>query len=99
MEEPIPTMGRAMSIYIREVTTVEEDFHYLFGYAFIELFTELSSTPGIKKELLVANVINDHFPATETDEWKPFSSTIYIRRDPFKETIYVMRYNVLFMLA
>ena len=52
--ESLPDVGKAMSLYIREVTTIDEDFHYLFGYAFLGLFTELSETPGVRKDFVVS---------------------------------------------
>ena len=36
-----------MSIYIRKVVTVDEDFHYIFGYAFMGLFNNQTETPGV----------------------------------------------------
>ena len=97
-ETPIPSIGKAMTVFVREVTTIDEDFHYFFGYAFIGLFTELSETPGIKKERIISHVITDHEPVT-SDEFSALSSMVYVRQDPFKETIYILRYSVLFMLA
>lgn len=87
-----------MTVFIREVTTIDEDFHYLFGYAFIGLFTELSETPGVRKELIVSHVINNHEPMANQEN-SLVSSLVYVRQDPFKETVYVLRYSVLFMLA
>ena len=77
VEAPIAQMGKAMSIFVREVTTVDEDFHYLFGYAFFGLFTDLE-TPGVTKELVIGHVINNHTPTTENTV-SAFSSTLYIR--------------------
>ena len=37
-EVPLPALGNGMSVYVREVTTIDEDFHYIFGYAFVGLF-------------------------------------------------------------
>ena len=78
METDLPDLGKATSIYIREVTTIDEDFHYLFGYAFIGLFTELSETPGVTKELMVSHIIENHAPNSEQD-LANFSLSIYVR--------------------
>jgi hypothetical protein len=51
-----------MSVYIREVTTIDEDYHYLFGYAFFGLFSDNLETPGVKKELTIGSIITDHVP-------------------------------------
>ena len=59
-EVPLPEVGKAMSIYVRETTTIDEDFHYLFGYAFIDLVMGLDQAPGIKKELSVAHIETNH---------------------------------------
>ena len=101
MTEPLPELGKAMSIFIREVTAIDEDFHYVFGYAFLGLlpFIELNDTPGVKKEYMVGHIVRDHLPDFDSEGWKPFTSSIYVRQDPFKETIYISRYNILFMLA
>ena len=89
-----------MSVYIREVTTIDEDLHYLFGYAFQSLFREHSESdsPGISKEFVIGHIVNNHPPTTER-ALAGVSSTVYLRQDPFKETIYIMRYNLLYNLA
>ena len=56
-----------MSVFIREVITIDEDYHYLFGYAFIGLFSDVSSAPGVTKEYRISHVINEHDPTTEQD--------------------------------
>ena len=98
VETPLPEMGRAMSIYIREVTTIDEDYHYLFGYALIGLFTDVGPTPGVTREYTVGKIINDHDPAQDREQYR-FSSTVYFRQDPFKQTIYIQKYNFLYLLA
>ena len=40
VETKLPTIGEAISIYIRKVVTVDEDFHFIFGYAFLGLFRD-----------------------------------------------------------
>ena len=50
IETPLPKMGNAMSLFVREVVTVEEDYHYLLGYAFINLFTDIGDGMGVKRE-------------------------------------------------
>ena len=88
VEEPLPDLGKAMSIYIREVTTIEEDHHYFLGYAFFKLIGKDFGTPGITTKLVVSRVINNHDPAgTHNLSWISFN--VYIRQDPFKETIYI----------
>ena len=100
VETPLPDIGKAMSVYIREVTTIDEDFHYLFGYAFQSLFSDPgeSDQTGISKELVIGYIVNNHAPTTER-ALAGVSSTVYLRQDPFKETIYIMRYNLLYNLA
>ena len=60
MEEPLPDLGKAMSIYLREVTTIDEDQHYFFGHAFFKLIDSNFETPGITTKLVVSKVINNH---------------------------------------
>ena len=67
-----------MSVFIREVITIDEDYHYLFGYAFIGLFSDVSSAPGVKKEYRISHVINEHNPTTQQDQAN-FSSILYVR--------------------
>ena len=70
-----------MTVFIREVTTIDEDFHYLFGYAFIGLFTELNGAPGKKKEFVVSHIVTEHEP-NETSEENPLigiSGMVYVR--------------------
>lgn len=95
----LPTLGKAMSIYVREVTTIDEDLHYLFGYAFVSLFSDLSETPGVKKELKVSKIVQQHQPLDKESGLANFSLSLYVRLDPFKETIYIQKHNLLFMLA
>ena len=84
------------------MTTVDEDYHYLFGYAFFGLFSDSSKDgsdlPGVTKEYIVSHVVSDH-EYLSTDSQARFSSFLHVRQDPFKETIYILRYSVLFMLA
>ena len=88
-----------MSVFIREVTTIDEDYHFIFGYAFTSLFSKVSGdTPGVKRELVISHVINDHEVTTKED-LANFSSIVYVRQDPFKETVYILRTGLLFMLA
>ena len=42
METPLPQKGKAMSIFIREVTTINEDYHYLFGYPLLSYFIKFN---------------------------------------------------------
>ena len=74
----MPDIGKAMSIYVREVITIDEDFHYLFGYAFLGLFTELSETPGVRKEFVVGKIVTDHEPKPDQD-LAAVSGSIYLR--------------------
>ena len=70
MEQSLPRIGKAMSVFVREVTTIDEDYHYLFGYAFIGLFSSSgldSDTPGVTKELVISHVIPEHDPTTKQD--------------------------------
>lgn len=69
MTEPLPRLGKATSIFIREVTTIDEDFHYVFGYAFLGLFLELSDTPGVTKEYMVGHVVSEHTPDVDSEGW------------------------------
>ena len=46
----------------------------------------------------MAQIIENHEPDPE-QELSTLSLSVYLRQDPFKETIYIYRYNVLFMLA
>lgn len=77
-ETSLPQVGKAMSIYIREVMTVDYDYHYLFGYAFLGLFTDISEAPGIKRSFEIGRIINDHEPALDRPNAR-FSLTIYFR--------------------
>ena len=86
VEHNIPKIGNSISIYMREVTTINEDFHFLFGYAFIGLFTEMKDSPGVTREFEISHIS----PESENpDESAMFSATVYIRQDPFKQTIYI----------
>lgn len=87
-----------MSIYIREVTTVDEDFHYIFGYALLGLFRDIKEIPGVTRKHVIGKIINDHEPAYHPSDSR-FSLTIYVRQDPVKDTIYIRRFNVLYLLA
>ena len=82
------------------MTTVDEDYHYLFGYAFFGLFSDTKDDdlPGVTKEYVVSHVVSDHEYLSK-DSQARFSSFLHVRQDPFKETIYILRYSVLFMLA
>jgi len=98
VETTLPSVGKAMSIYIREVTTIDEDFHYVFGYAFLGLFRELSETPGVTRSYEIGNIINEHEPALDRVDAR-FSVSVYFRQDPFKQTIYIRRFNILYLAA
>jgi len=78
VQTPLPSVGQAMSIYIREVTTVDEDFHYLFGYAFLGLFGDNTETPGVTKRHVIGKVLNNHEPTSDRSNSR-FSLSIYIR--------------------
>ena len=82
VETPLASIGTAMSVYIQEVTSIDEDYHYLFGYAFLGLFSDTLETPGVKKEYQVGSIVMDHTPALDRP-LAAFSSTVYIRQDPF----------------
>ena len=60
VEVPLPEVGKAMSIFVRETTTIDEDFHYLFGYAFFDLVMGIKESPGITKEFSIANIEVNH---------------------------------------
>ena len=94
----LPQVGKAMSIYIREVTTVDEDAHYLFGYAFVGLFKDIKETPGVTKRYEIGSIVNEHEPALDRSDAR-FSVTIYLRQDPFKQTVFIRRFNLLYLLA
>lgn len=100
-ETPIPQITKGVSIFIREVTTINEDYHYLLGYPILSKFIEFGDVPGVTKSYVIGNIINDHSLTLDLDneEDKDFSFSIYLRQDPFKETVYILRYNVLFLLA
>lgn len=97
----MPKITKAVSIFIREVTTINEDYHYLLGYPILSKFIEFSEVPGVTKSYVIGNIINDHDPTLDEDnkDDQDLSFSIYIRQDPFKETVYILRYNVLFLLA
>jgi len=59
---------------------------------------DLADNAGVKKEYVVGHVINNHDPPSDLDSAE-VSSTIFVRQDPFKATVYIQRYNLLFMLA
>jgi len=64
METPLPPMGKAMSIFIREVTTINEDYHYLFGYPLLSYFMEFNEAPGVTTNFVIGNIVNGHQPTT-----------------------------------
>ena len=83
VETPLPKVGKAISIYIREVMTVDEDLYYLFGHAFLSLFKDDSETPGMTRSFKIGRIINDHEPTLERPNAR-FSLSIYFRQDPIK---------------
>ena len=78
MEVALPELGKATSIYVREVTTINEDYNFLFGHAFVGLFSELSETTGIKKEFRVSKIIENHAPNSK-QELSNLSLSVYLR--------------------
>ena len=98
VETKLPSIGEAMSIYIRKVVTVDEDFHYIFGYAFMGLFNNQTETPGVTTSYEIGHIENNHSPTLDRPD-ASFSVSIYFRQDPFKQTIYIRRFNILYLLA
>ena len=78
MQVALPDLGKATSIYVREVTTIHEDFHFLFGYAFVGLFSDIGETTGVTKELRVSKIVENHTPNSEQD-LSALSLSVYFR--------------------
>ena len=72
-----------MSVFVREVIKIQENF---------------ISMPSSTREFVVGHVENNHEP-TADHSLANVSTTIYIRQDPFKETIYVAKNNILLVFA
>ena len=91
--------GKAVTLFIREVSTVDEDYYYLTGKSWLGLFGfDVDDDSGKKTVQVVSKVISGHAPNPEQllgDE----SVTIYLRQDPFQETIYISYYTILFQLG
>ena len=78
MQVALPDLGKATSIYVREVTTIEEDFFFFFGYAFVGLFSDISESSGVTKELRVSKIVENHIPNSE-QELSALSLSVYFR--------------------
>lgn len=99
-EIPLPTITKGISLFIREVTTINEDYHYLVGYPVLSKFVNFEEVPGVTKTFAIGNIVADHPQTIDPENSdQELSFSIYIRQDPFKETVYILRYNVLFLLA
>ena len=79
----MPEVGKAMSVFVREVITIQEN---------------LFSMPSSSREFVVAHVVNNHEPSAD-HSLANVSTSIYIRQDPFKETIYLAKHNILLVFA
>lgn len=44
-------------------------------------------------------MIAEHDPIGDSDDQSRFSTVVYVRQDPFKETVFILKYSVLFMLG
>ena len=67
-----------MSVYIREVKTINQDYDYLYGNAIARVFGSQSDNKGEKTEYVVGHIINNHEPQIN-EEKANVSSTMYIR--------------------
>ena len=94
-EEFLPARGQAITLFIRDISTVNEDYYYLSGKAWLGfLGLDVYDDTGMESVQVVSKIINGHVP-NPGQLLSEESVTIYLRQDPFQETIYISYSSIL----
>ena len=90
----MPPLGSSVTLFIREHTTIKETFANLFYRLFLGSETEQLN----QVRQTVSKIVVGHEPNIEA-KLKPQSLFVYLRQDPFKETVYISYKSFLITFA